>query len=178
MGRWRAFVRWLGLALLVAGLPLQGLATAVGIIEGAAHVHRAPSSATHPTGARTALPPAGALPPGMPVLLAVDELRHSHGAPLHHAGDQAAATPHHHTDVGRHDHAPDDTSVVAAADPLDDAAAHRAGKRILLDVDTPPVTARVGVAAPGGLRPPAVTGPGVPDPGPDRLERPPRGAAA
>ena len=157
------------LALVVMCLPLQGLATAIGHIDGVAHVHRDLRVGFGPAGAE---PPA--LPPGMPVLLSVDELRHSHGAPRHPAAGPHGAAPHQHEAVARHGHAADDTSVVAVADPADEATLRAAGKRILIDVDTPPPGQLDGAGEAIPLRPPATTAGGGPEPGPDRLERPPR----
>lgn len=160
------------LALLVLCVPLQGLATAIGHIDGLAHVHRAPRAGAGLAGAE---PPV--LPPGMPVLLSVDELRHSHGAPRHPQAGPHGAASHPHEVVGRHVHAADDTSVVAVDDPADEATLSAAGKRILIDVDTPPAGLPAVAGGAPSRRPPATTQTGGPEPGPDRLERPPRRAA-
>lgn len=165
--RWlRAVGRRLCLLLVVAGLPLQGMATAVGTIDGVAHVHRAgPERAA----------PARPLPPGMPVLLSVDELRHSHGAPR-----RRAEPSHHHAGVAHHRHAADDPSVVAVADPggpADDTPAQGSPKRLLLDVDTPPAGAQARAGRTASARPPLWVAAHLPDPAPDRLERPPRNAS-
>lgn len=170
----RATARQLLLAGIAICLPLQGLATAVGTIDGVAHVHRAPPAAPGPQAPASEAVSAVPLPPGLPVLLSVDDLRHSHGAPLRRARDEAGAAAHHHAGVAHHTHAADDTSVVAVADPADDGAASGGSKRLLLDVDTPPVRAPALAHAPGGWRPASATAAGGPGRGPERLDRPPR----
>lgn len=160
------------LAMVVLCLPLQGLATAIGHIDGLAHVHRAPRAGVGPLGAG---PPA--LPAGMPVLLSVDELRHSHGAPRRAAAGLHDEAPHHHAGVARHAHAADDASVVAVADPGDDATLPTGGKRILIDVDTPPAGLPAVACDVLPRRPPVTAAQGGPEPALGRLERPPRRGA-
>lgn len=157
---WRGLGRYL-VWLLLLSLPLQGLASIVEHIRGAVHVHA------------TAAAQAAALPPGMSMLLAVDLLRHSHGAGRALAAAEEA--PHAHAEPARHHHAVGDADVIAVDDPAAEAAADHRGKRLLLDLDTPPVPA---LATPGAALP-AVhltqAGPGAAKPPGGRLERPPRG---
>ena len=173
-------VRWLICLLLGCGIPLQGTAMVVQRIEGAAHVHLAAATSRFdaPVSPRDHAP----LPPGMPQLLSIAEHRHSHGAARMPVDDDTvlltglarrAAAMHSHVAVAHHAHEASDATVLSVDVPADgpDAA-----KRVLLDVDAPPVMPTVAAVevrpspvVPARSDRPAGTGGG-------RLERPPRHA--
>lgn len=144
---------------LLIALPLQGLAGIVDHLRGAAHVHTA----------ATVEPPA--LPPGIPMLLDATGWRHSHGGARGPAIDAGA---HHHTAPERHDHAEGDATVVAQDVPDSDNAPASRAKRLLIDLDTPPVFALASGVAGAPVRASTGLGLGAEDPVRSRLERPPR----
>ena len=140
---------------LLVSLPLHGLAGIVDQLRGASHVHTAPT----------------VQPAGIPALLDMTGWRHSHGGAREPA---AVGADHHHSAPDRHDHPPGDATVVAVDEPDSDTPPASRGKRLLLDLDTPPVPGLASGVADRPVRADSGPGLGAADPACGRLERPPR----